>query len=104
MFIERRDQQNLDLVEGTHSVFNIRVKGQKTSPSKEMMVNWKQEYVSRRRISNCTFTNLIEVINEWRASVIKFVSKLNQSLKSRMREIRTYGSERVLPLTNIGRG
>ncbi len=29
------------------------------------------------------------------------ISKLNKTLKSRMREIRTYGSVRVLPTANL---
>ena len=63
MPIERRDQQNLDLVEGTQSVSNSSTTGQKELTQFETSESWKTRISFRAQDKNCTFSNLTKHIN-----------------------------------------
>jgi group II intron reverse transcriptase/maturase len=61
--MERRDQQNLALIEGTQSVFNSRVNGQKELTQFETSESWKIRISLKAQNKNCTFSNLMKHIN-----------------------------------------
>jgi RNA-directed DNA polymerase len=63
MSMERRDQQNLALIEGTQSVFNSRVNGQKELTQFETSESWKIRISLKAQNKNCTFSNLMKHIN-----------------------------------------
>lgn len=63
MPIERRDQQSLNLVEGTQTASNSSTTGQKDLTQFETRESWKTRISFRAQDKNCTFSNLMKHIN-----------------------------------------
>jgi group II intron reverse transcriptase/maturase len=63
MSMERRDQQNLNLVFGTLSASNSRAKGQKDLTQFETRESWKTRISFKAQDKRCTFSNLMKHIN-----------------------------------------
>ena len=63
MSMERRDQQNLNLVESTQSASNSREDGQKDLTQFETRESWKTRISFKAQDKNCTFSNLMKHIN-----------------------------------------
>jgi len=63
MSMERRDQQNLNLVFSTQSVSNSRENGQKDLTQFETRESWKTRISFKAQDKSCTFSNLMKHIN-----------------------------------------
>lgn len=63
MSMERRDQQNVDLIKGTPTACNSGLTGQKGQASREDDLSWKIRIRLKAQDKTCVFTNLMKHIN-----------------------------------------
>ncbi len=61
--MERRGQQNLNLVDNTSAIFNNGTKGQMKSDLKDLSLSWQARIGYKAQDKNCVFTNLMKHIN-----------------------------------------
>lgn len=63
MSMERRDQQNLNLIKNTRPTYNSRDKGQSVLTSADGNMSWKIRISLRAQDKTCVFSNLMKHIN-----------------------------------------